>query len=138
MDTVLFRKAASLERCIARVRGKYIGHEAEFDTDIDLQDIVVLNLQRACQLAIDMALRIGRTRRLALPADTAEMFRILAQAGLITRDLGESLKRMVGFRNVAVHEYQELDLAKVRAIIEHRLDDLATFAKAMIAADPTG
>lgn len=44
------------------------------------------------------------------------MFRILAQAGLITRDLGESLKRMVGFRNVAVHEYQELDLAKVRAI----------------------
>ena len=98
----------------------------------------MLNLQRACQLAIDMALRIGRTRRLALPADTAEMFRILAQAGLITRDLGESLKRMVGFRNVAVHEYQELDLAKVRAIIEHRLDDLATFAKAMIAADPTG
>ncbi len=80
--------------------------------------IVVLNLQRACQLAIDMALRIGPTRRLALPADTAEMFRILAQAGLITRDLGESLKRMVGFRNVAVHGYQELDLAKVRAIIE--------------------
>lgn len=70
MDAVLVRKAASLERYIARVRGKYIGHEAEFDTDIDLQDIVVLNLQRACQLAIDMALRIGRTRRLALPADT--------------------------------------------------------------------
>ena len=137
MDAVLVRKAASLERCVARVRSKYIGHEAEFDTDIDLQDIVVLNLQRACQLAIDMALRIGRTRRLALPADTAEMFRILAQAGLITRDLGESLKRMVGFRNVAVHEYQELDLAKVRPIIETRLDDLATFAKAMIAADPS-
>ena len=66
------------------------------------------------------------------------MFKILAQAGLIDRALGESLKRMVGFRNIAVHEYQELDLAKVRAIIEHRLDDLATFAKAMIAADPGG
>lgn len=46
--------------------------------DLDLQDIVVLNLQRACQLAIDMALRIGRTRRLTLPADTAEIFKILA------------------------------------------------------------
>ena len=71
MDTVLLRKAASLERCIARVKGKYFGHEAEFDADLDLQDIVVVNLQRACQLAIDMSLRIGRTRRLALPADTA-------------------------------------------------------------------
>jgi uncharacterized protein YutE (UPF0331/DUF86 family) len=44
---------------------------------------------------------------------------------------------MVGFRNVAVHEYQELDLAKVRAIIERRLDDLRTFSKAMLAADPS-
>ena len=138
MDAVLVRKAASLERCIARVRGKYNGHEAEFDTDIDLQDIVVLNLQRACQLAIDMALRIGRTRRLALPSDTAEMFKILAQAGLIDRHLGESLKRMVGFRNVAVHDYQVLDLTKVRAIIETRLDDLAAFARAMLTADPSG
>ncbi|MFO1048449.1 MAG: DUF86 domain-containing protein [Geminicoccaceae bacterium] len=137
MDALLLRKAASLERCIARVKGKYIGHEVEFDGDLDLQDVIVLNLQRACQLAIDMALRIGRTRRLALPADTAEMFKILAQAGLIDRALGDSLKRMVGFRNIAVHEYQELDLAKVRAIIEHRLDDLRAFSTAMIAADPS-
>jgi uncharacterized protein YutE (UPF0331/DUF86 family) len=44
---------------------------------------------------------------------------------------------MVGFRNVAVHGYQELDLAKVRYIVEHRLDDLLAFGKAMLAADPT-
>ena len=44
---------------------------------------------------------------------------------------------MVGFCNVAVHEYQELDLTKVRAIIEHRLDDLLTFSEAMRAADPS-
>jgi uncharacterized protein YutE (UPF0331/DUF86 family) len=45
---------------------------------------------------------------------------------------------MVGFRNVAVHEYQELDLQKVRHIIEHRLDDLLAFSKAMLHADPSG
>ena len=137
MDAVLVRKAASLERCVARVRDKYVGREPEFDTDIDLQDIVVLNLQRACQIVIDMALRIGRVCRLAFPSDTAEIFRILVQAGLIDKELGESLRRMVGFRNVAVHGYQELDLAKVRYIIEHRLDDLLAFSKTMLAADPT-
>ena len=66
MDAILLRKAGSLERCIARVLDKYQGNEAAFDDDIDLQDIIVLNLQRACQTAIDMALRIGRLRRLAL------------------------------------------------------------------------
>jgi uncharacterized protein YutE (UPF0331/DUF86 family) len=136
MDAVLVRKAASLERCLARVRDKYVGREVEFDSDIDLQDIVVLNLQRACKLAIDMALRIGRVRRRAFPSDAAEIFRILVQAGLIDRELGDSLRRMVGFRSVAVHEYQELDLAKVRAIVEHRLDDIRAFGKAMLAADP--
>ena len=44
---------------------------------------------------------------------------------------------MVGFRNIAVHEYRKLDLAKVRYIIEHRLDDLLAFSKAMLLADPT-
>jgi uncharacterized protein YutE (UPF0331/DUF86 family) len=138
MDAILLRKAGSLERCVARVRDKYQGNEAAFDADIDLQDIIVLNLQRACQSAVDMALRIGRLRRLAFPSDTADMFRVLASAGLLPRDLTESLVRMVGFRNVAVHEYQELDLQKVRHIIEHRLDDLLAFSKAMLRADPSG
>jgi uncharacterized protein YutE (UPF0331/DUF86 family) len=43
---------------------------------------------------------------------------------------------MVGFRNIAVHEYRKLDLATVRRIIEHRLDDLLAFSKAMLQADP--
>src|SRR5262245_9430601 len=97
MDAVLLCKAGSLERCITRVRDRYQGHEAEFVTDIDLQDIVVLNLQRACQLAIDMALRTGRTRRLALPSDTAEIFRILAQAGLLTEHSGNRFSAWLAF-----------------------------------------
>ena len=58
----------------------------------------------------------------------------LGNAQLISKDLAQSMKSMVGFRNIAVHEYQELDLAKVRAIIELRLDDLRAFAQAMLAA----
>ena len=69
--------------------------------------------------------------------DTADSFIQLGKAGLVPTELALSMKRMVGFRNVAVHEYQELDLARVRAIIEQRLDDLLAFSKAMLAADPT-
>jgi uncharacterized protein YutE (UPF0331/DUF86 family) len=136
-DDILQEKGGSIERCVVRVRAKYEGHEAELENDIDLQDIIVLNLQRACQTAIDMGMRMGRLRRLGLPKDSADIFAILQTAGLLTKELTCSLHRMVGFRNIAVHEYRKLDLAKVRYIIEHRLDDLLAFSKAMLLADPT-
>lgn len=56
MHDVLRRKAVILERCVARVRDKYRGNEPAVETDVDLQDIIVLNLQRACRMAIDMVL----------------------------------------------------------------------------------
>ncbi len=62
---------------------------------------------------------------------------MVQRAGLIPQELALSMKRMVGFRNVAVHAYEELDIEKVRQIIEHRLDDLAAFSRAMMEADPS-
>lgn len=76
--------------------------------------------------------------RLGYPKESRDSFRILQRAQILDRSIGLSMEAMVGLRNVAVNEYQELVLAKVRHIIEHRLDDLLAFSKAMLAADPTG
>jgi uncharacterized protein YutE (UPF0331/DUF86 family) len=138
IDRVLLSKARSIERCVDRVREEYVGHEDDFATNWTRQDATVLNLIRACEQAIDMANRAAYLRALEIADDTAETFVVLAKAGLIPPDLAQSMKCMVGFRNVAVHEYQELDLAKVRHIIERRLDDLLAFSKAMLQADPSG
>ena len=137
MDRVLFSKARSIERCLERVREDYLGHEDDFETNYSRQDAVVLNLIRACEQAIDMANRMIRLRRLPPPDEAAEAFPTLHRAGLVSADIASSMKRMVGFRNIAVHAYQELDLRQVRMIIEHRLDDLLAFSKAMLQADPT-
>jgi uncharacterized protein YutE (UPF0331/DUF86 family) len=136
-DEVLLSKAESVERCVARVRSLYVGHEEEFGTNWDRQDAAVLNLQRACEQVIDMANRMIKLRRLRYPKESKDSFRHLADAGLIDQELGSSMEAMVGFRNVAVHQYQELDIVKVRHIIEHRLDDLLAFSKAMLRADPS-
>lgn len=137
IDRVLLSKSRSISRCIERVREEYVGHEVEFATEWTRQDATVLNLIRACEQAIDMANRVTYLRNLEIADDSAETFIVLGKAGLISPDLAQSMKRMVGFRNVAVHEYQELDLDRVRYTIEHRLDDLVAFSKAMLAADPT-
>jgi uncharacterized protein YutE (UPF0331/DUF86 family) len=135
MDNVLIEKAESIERCIRRVRDKYAADGDRLETDFDVQDVIVLNLQRACWQAIDMANRFALLRRLPLPKESAEIFRILAADGVLDKTLGAQLAHMVGFRNLAVHEYQELEMAKVRDIIENRLDDLLSASAAMLRAD---
>ena len=136
-DEVLLAKAETIERCVARVRGTYVGNEEAFEHSFDLQDIVVLNLQRACESAIDMANRTIKLRRLRYPKESKDSFRILAQAGMLPGEIATSMVAMVGFRNIAVHDYQTLDLAKVRRIVEERLTDLSAFSRAMLAADPS-
>ena len=47
---------------------------------------------------------------------------------LVQRDLAERLQKMVGFRNVAVHRYRDLDVAVLVSVIRNDLEDLLHFA----------
>ena len=126
-DDVVLNKAATIERCLRRVR-----EEASADPglgDQTRQDAAVLNLQRACQAAIDLAMRRARTGGLGVPQDSRDAFRLLVGAGALPPDLGARMQRMVGFRNVAVHDYQAMSLPIVRAIVEHHLGDFEAFVR---------
>jgi uncharacterized protein YutE (UPF0331/DUF86 family) len=87
----------------------------------------VLNVTRACEAAIDLANMLIRTRRLGVPGDTRESLALLERGGLIPADLSRSLQGMVGFRNIAVHQY--LDLNIVESVIKKGLDDLLILAE---------
>lgn len=132
VDDVLLAKAAIIERCLKRIGEDYIGHEAEFSQDFMRQDAIILNLQRACEAAIDGAIHIVRTNHLGLPQESREAFSLMQKAGLIEPDLANKMRAMVGFRNVAVHDYGSLNLDIVRAIIEKHLGDLRAFARLLI------
>lgn len=131
-DDVAINKSAAIERCVARVRAVYANDPANLTSDLLRQDSIVLNLQRACESAIDLAMHLVRKHRLGVPQESRDAFELLANAGHLDAPLAASLKRMVGFRNVAVHAYTRLDLAIVRAIVEHSLDDLLAFSRAAL------
>lgn len=131
-DDVVLNKAASLERCVQRIREVYAGADAHLYDNLTTQDSILLNLQRACEVSIDLAMHVVRKRRLGVPQDSRDAFELLHAGGLLDRDLATVLKRMVGFRNVAVHEYDKLNLAIVKALIAQRLDDFLTFARLML------
>ena len=128
-DDVLLNKAASIERCLKRIDEEYRGHEQEFEINFTRQDALMLNLLRASETSIDAAMHLVRVRKLGLPQESRDAFRMLAQAGIVLPELSVQLQKMVGFRNIAIHNYAQLDLQIVRSIVEQRLDDFREFAR---------
>ena len=134
MTDVLIGKQQSIERGLARVRQVWAQPSPlPFEEDYDKQDIIVLNLQRACEQVIDMANHVVNVKRLGWPRTSAESFDLLAQAGMIPAATAVNMKAMVGLRNVAVHQYRDLDLDIITAVIRDHLDDLSGLARTMVA-----
>jgi uncharacterized protein YutE (UPF0331/DUF86 family) len=133
VDDVVLNKAATIERCLERVREEY-GDGTEIERDVRRQDALVLNLLRACETTIDLAMHAVRTADLGVPQSSRDAFALLAEAGRIAPDLAEELQRMVGFRNVAVHRYQDLELDVVHAVVREKLGVFETFTRSMLQA----
>jgi len=132
MNEVLAQKVTSLQRCVARAREARAEAGADFRTSYNLQDAAVLNVIRACDTAIDLANMLIRYRHLGIPNESRESFTILSREGAIPVALGERLQKMVGFRNVAVHQYRDLDMDILETVISRHLDDLLAFAQAIL------
>ncbi|MCQ4345933.1 DUF86 domain-containing protein [Pseudomonas stutzeri] len=134
-DDVLINKAATIERCVKRAREEYQRGPDTFATDYTRQDAAILNIQRACEAALDMGQHLIRRERLGVPQSARDVFTLLAQSSWIDAALADSLKRMVGFRNIAVHDYQALQLPITVAIIEKHLDEFLDYSKVLLLKD---
>jgi uncharacterized protein YutE (UPF0331/DUF86 family) len=135
VDDVLINKAATIERCIARAREEYEKGAETFLTDFTRQDAAILNIQRACEAALDMGQHLIRRERLGVPQSTRDVFELLHQGHWIETSVSASMKKMVGFRNIAVHEYQTLQLPITVAIITRHLNDFTAFSSAILRRD---
>lgn len=131
-DDVLLNKAAAIERAVQRARDEYGGDDANLLVNQTRQDAIILNLQRACEGSIDAAMHLVRVHRLGIPQETREAFDLLERAGQLDASLAGRLRKMVGFRNVAVHDYQKLNLDVVRSILTDRLDDFLEFTRLLL------
>ena len=128
---VIDQKLESLRRCLQRVADKCPPDPETLERDLDLQDIIALNLSRAVQLSVDIGTHIIAGMEVPPPDTMGQTFDILAQAGVIHDDLAKRLKKSVGFRNIAVHNYEKIDWAIVHAIARHHLADFTEFARAI-------
>jgi uncharacterized protein YutE (UPF0331/DUF86 family) len=123
---IVLAKVATVQRCLKRIR-ETTGFEPQTLDDIDKQDIFVLNLQRAVQAVIDIATHIVASEGLGLPDTIKGNFKLLQDAGIVSKELAEKMESMVGFRNIAMHDYQAIDNNILKSILVNNLKDLEDF-----------
>lgn len=130
-ELVIINKYSIIERCIKRINEIYDNNPKNLE-NFDKQDAIMLNLQRACQAAIDIGMYIISVKKLGIPQSKKGIFTILEENEIINSEMAINMRGMLKFRNIAIHEYQELELEIVREVIENHLGDLQNFAREMI------
>lgn len=123
---VLYNKISIIERCLMRVREVYDENPDNLK-DYTKQDSIVLNIQRAVEAIIDIAMYIVSERKLGIPQNSRDAFEALKENGIIDSGMLNRIKKMIGFRNIAVHNYQKLNLDILQKVIEEHLADLEEF-----------
>ena len=115
-DDVAVNKAAIIERSIKRILEEHASDPLL--VNYSHIDALTLNIERACQAAIDLAFHLCTQQKLGMPQTSADAFRLLERSALIRKETARTMTAMVGFRNIAIHEYQILDMDVLRAIAD--------------------
>lgn len=129
---VIENKLESLRRCLQRVEERCPDSVDALIKDIDAQDVLTLNLSRAVQLCVDIALHILSARNHTLPQTMAGAFTALAEEGVIDTGLAEKMRKAVGFRNIAIYKYEAIDWAIVYAFAMENLENFKWFVKRFV------
>jgi uncharacterized protein YutE (UPF0331/DUF86 family) len=132
------QKLESLRRCLRRIEEKCPKDVDALVKDYDAQDILTLNLTRSIQLCVDIGAHLISETEWPPPDTMGQVFDILMEAGIIDAELAGRMKKVVGFRNLAIHNYDAMNWAIVHAIAQYRLTDFEDFAKAVVMASRQG
>ena len=130
-NDVILNKISVIERCKKRILDVY-EQKPENLKDYTKQDSIILNIQRACEACIDLAMHIVAQERLGLPQTSRDAFDMLESSSIIDEEIAKRLKAMVGFRNIAVHDYQTINLNILEQIVEKHLEDFTDFTKQIL------
>jgi uncharacterized protein YutE (UPF0331/DUF86 family) len=129
---IITRKLEALARCVARIEEKRPETVESLAHDIDTQDILSINLERAVQVSVDIGAHLIADLSVPPPDSMGEIFIILSDQNILPSETSFALRKAVGFRNLSVHAYENVDWERVFEIIHTRLIDFRKFADAVL------
>lgn len=127
----LSSRLSALEGYLAELRGFRRYDQDRFLNEPAIHHLAERYLHLACECVLDIAHHVIADAGFDLPATYRDTMDVLQREGLIDEELATRLKDWMGFRNVLVHLYIEIDHARTYRAIQEDLGDLERFAGAM-------
>jgi uncharacterized protein YutE (UPF0331/DUF86 family) len=128
-NRIVSQKIESLRNCIDRIKSKEPVSAHDLTTNFDIQDVISVNLERAIQNCIDIASHISCDFDEIGGLSSASIFLELASRQVITTNTANEIAKAVGFRNLLVHRYANIDWNMVHSYLNNNLISLKDFAK---------
>jgi uncharacterized protein YutE (UPF0331/DUF86 family) len=72
-------------------------------------------------------------QKYGIPKNSRKAFELLFRNKVIDQNTYKKMSAIVGFRNIAIHEYQTINLDILKSIIEKELKDFLEFSKQIIS-----
>jgi uncharacterized protein YutE (UPF0331/DUF86 family) len=134
---LVLEKLTSLCRCIQRIEEKRAHSVAELEADLDRQDIISLNVERAVQLSVDVGAHILAETGISTPQTMGDIFSELGKLNVLDVGLVRRMRMAVALRNLSVHCYTTINWAIVHEVTHEGIRDLKAFVSAVnVFLDP--
>lgn len=131
-ETLILRKLADLDQYYGQI-SEYAKITVEkYHGDWKLQRIIERTLQMMIETCVDIAGHIIADSKFKIPDSYADTFRILSENNIISKELCRTMIQISKFRNVIVHNYDQVDAEIVVEILSKRLTDFNTYKDAII------
>lgn len=114
---------------LADLRDKAQMDREHFLASRDAQAVVERRLQTAVEGCLNVGNHVIARKRLGVPRDYAEVFRILGQAGILSPQVAEAMADLARLRNLLVHLYWRVDHARLHESLPQRIRTLESFVE---------
>lgn len=130
----IFEKIYQLDEYLSNLRllRNEIQSEKEFLSDFRHYGLAERYLQLCCQSVIDISHLIIIEEGIDKPESQKEIFSVIHEKKIISKELFSNLKGLTGFRNILVHEYGKIDRKKVYQYLMERLKDIENFREEIL------
>ncbi len=108
--------------------------EKEIEEDLDIRGAFERYIYLAIQSTIDLAEAVISYKNLRKPSTMSEAFYILNEEGIISSDSKTKMSKMVGFRNLIAHDYDEINYEIAYSILQEGLNDIYEFLRTISAS----
>jgi uncharacterized protein YutE (UPF0331/DUF86 family) len=127
----LSSRLSALESYLAELRSFRAYPREQFVEEPALHHLAERYLHLACEAVLDISQHVIADQGYTQATSYRNAVEVLQGEGMIDRDLSKRLKRWMGFRNVLVHLYLEIDHGRVYDAIQEDLGDLEGFVAVM-------